>query len=134
MMRKERYNLAVGHLQSAHIAYKNVWQKFNSDFGQTTKAFSFEVACKKDRYVCYLMALCYVYLREFKIAQDCLDSSERADRAYDEYSKGLDKGGRMFLTFSSLITHAGNAMEAARNKTPWVNTQDLRQLIGRQGR
>lgn len=69
---KREVTLAVGHLQSAHTANRSIWKAYNSDLGKRTKALTLETAAQKDRYVSCLMALCYLYLREFSLAKNCV--------------------------------------------------------------
>ena len=59
---KRDLTLAIGHLQSAHIAFRKAWETRNSVVGKTIQFWALLDYQSKDMMVCALIAMCYSYL------------------------------------------------------------------------
>ena len=104
---KREVESAVNHLQSAHIAYCSVWQQIRgSDFSKWTRGASQDWATLKDAYVSCLMALCYIYLGEFHLAQDCAAFAKEAKRVYN-WDTELSTGENTLWFVGSLLREPG---------------------------
>ena len=128
--RKREVTLAIGHLQSAHTAYRSVWkQAYGSDFSKRTKAISLELAAKKDCYISCLMALCYVYLREFQLARNSVTFAKEADHAKSWFDR-QPSGGQAVVIIGTMLREPGKLIEGFKGDIPFVDVKDFSKEIG----
>ena len=81
------YRLAIGHLQSSHIAHKKL-QKVSGNILYVLYPTMFKKACIKDCFSCALMAVCYAYLKEPVLARESIELAKLAAVSY--HYDGLD--------------------------------------------
>lgn len=92
--------IAVGHLQSAHVAHRKVWEPhFTTALGGLNR----QVACTNANYndieVCWVMALCHIFLGEKAYA---FQAMRFADEAIDaERNQGIKVA---FAAYFSALT------------------------------
>jgi len=84
---KAEVRLAVGHLQSAHGAFKRL--SAIRGVGYLLQPINHQLACARDGFTCCLMAICYRYLGERDRCETCLEFAQDAHRRWDR-DDGLD--------------------------------------------
>ena len=93
---------AINHLQTAHIAYKKVHDKYWTFKGRNVDWAPLHQAMANDIWVCCLMALCYTFNRDYAPARTSLSLAEevysRIDYLYeDKGSSTFNRGGLIIV-------------------------------------
>lgn len=128
--KKREVTLAVGHLQSAHIAYRSIWQRTHgSALGRSTRLLTLDLARQRDRYISCLTALCYVYLGEFQLARSYVTFAKEADQAWEELVDGQSAGDLFTSGIISMIREPGKAIESFKDKTPKIDMKAFSEAI-----
>jgi len=98
---KREVELAVGHLQTAHIAYRKIWDRNtlrrNLQYNDVQRAFHFDQASN------VWMAMCYCYLREKTLMRQAI---QRAKDCVVYHDRWQDEGlwGIAFLNPVHLVS------------------------------
>jgi hypothetical protein len=82
---KREVELAIGHLQAAHVAYK----KFYKGLNKIQRQYYYHAgrrACKKDQSVCIFMAMCYCYLNENTLMEESIDNAVSSLKFHKQFN------------------------------------------------
>ena len=127
--KKRDVTLAVGHLQSAHTAYRSIWQQTLASFTGNTKLVTLGLAVDKDRYVSCLMALCYVYLGEFQLAQDYVAFAKEALQALQLVADRQTDGEFATTFIVSMLREPIKLIRGAKEKIPSADMKAFSEAI-----
>jgi hypothetical protein len=137
---RDQILLAVGHLNSAHVSYRGIyeskgWRDYFTLAGRMA-------ALNKDTFTLALLAICYRYLREPLLMQDALEQALLNAREWKKYTREYTLGdladpGTRETYLSGVASaiggwfNAGNWDEmysAARGTFPDVKEEELLEL------
>lgn len=119
---------AVTHLESAHVAYRSLYEDRSTAFRHA----SFVLAIHKDCYTMSMMAECYLYLKENRRAIEAADDAYRARKYYEEYKEWATKDGKGGQT-GNLSTFDSGVFTTALNPAEWskaLKAKDLKIGMG----
>ena len=111
--------LAIGHLQSAHMAYRGIYSESKGWKDYFTLATRM-AALQKDVFTLCLTAICYKYLGETELMQDSLRLALEAIKPWTRLSAGYTLGE---LTdpkkLKACLTDVASAVGSWANKGSW---------------
>lgn len=76
--------LALGHLQTAHIAYRKAYIKLNDVTFNLQRRDALD-SCIRDQWSCVLLSLCYCYLQEKDLATEYLKKAKECSKWYKKW-------------------------------------------------
>lgn len=91
---KREVELAVGHLQSAHVAFRRI-HSGSSTIERLPQQGAWLNASYKDLFTCGMMAVCYIYLGEKQLVHDALASMSHASKREEVASSLIDADGAL---------------------------------------
>jgi hypothetical protein len=138
---RDQVLLAVGHLQSAHTAYQGIYhhsKNWKDLFTLATRT----VALHKDVFTLSLMAICYKYLQEPLLMENCLQTILEAVHSWKRIEEGYTLGEltdpdirrQAISDVASAVGSWFNAgswpimVDAAKNGFPEIKEEQILQL------
>ena len=106
----------INHLRTAHKSFQRLHSPNSAIHSGSLNFSSMYNACYRDNITCALLAVCYVYLKEFNLARDFIERSRIAYERY-RYLYGYRKNKSDAL--EGIVFGVGHAVLSLFNPTSW---------------
>lgn len=116
-----RYDLAVkdviAHLQIAHSDLQRTWKSLDSFVMKSILRYTALYAIHNDRYTCFVLGYCYVYLKDALNARACVDFLNQTDSVVSSLENRFSIPFAMFLdpTFYGIFRGKAPMMVSGQN-------------------
>jgi hypothetical protein len=114
---------AITHLESAHVAYRKLYQGERIGF----RAASYELAVNMDIYTLCLMAVCYMYVTDVDLAKESVKNARLVFNDFESLKrKTFNKPTTMSMPGGEVNIWEGAVLETALNPLQWGQFITLR--------
>lgn len=100
--------LAVGHLQAAHVKLRQAWTSLDY-VGKHFRSKAYCNSNRLDQWVCCVLAICYIYLREPQLVEQSVQRALEAERGDAKHAGWADLPGLMLGTLPGLFLEIGES-------------------------
>lgn len=124
---RREVQLAVGHLQTAHVANRKIWSQIRNGVRANATFISTCIAADKDVWVSCLMAICYAYLQEPQMVEKSLRFATEARnfRDYEEKEPFLLEASRGLFRMFTYLANPREIYLANKDDVPVFDDEEF---------